>query len=109
MAKKDKAAEPVTAGDLQGNGRVSGHLLSFVERVERLNEEIGGLTEDRKEVLDEAKSMGFDAATLRKVIQRRKKHADDIAEADAMLDLYEDTIRRAEKAAVAQSIEEGDE
>lgn len=85
----------------------SDHLLSFVERVERLNEEITTLGEDRTEVFSEAKSMGFDAKVLRQVIARRKLHADDRAEGDAIRDLYEDSIKEAEGRRLKKSVDEG--
>lgn len=72
-----------------GNNFAPERLKSFVERVERLNEEIKGLQDDRKEVLAEAKATGFDVKTIRKVIQRRKMDANERAEADALLDMYE--------------------
>lgn len=106
MAKKDKP-EPKTAGDLTGNGGALRELLSFVERVERLNEELEGLTEDRAEVFNEAKATGFDTKTLRKAIQRRKMDSTARQEGDALLELYEDAIRKAEKAAFDKSMGDG--
>lgn len=47
-------------------------LRSYVERVERLNEEIKSLQTDRSDVLKEAKARGFDMPTLRSVIKARK-------------------------------------
>ena len=85
----------------------SDHLLSFVERVERLSEEITTLGEDRTEVFSEAKSMGFDAKILRKVIARRKLPADERQEQDAIEELYEDAIREAEQRAFKASQDAG--
>lgn len=97
-----------TEGDLRHDlSNSAGSLVSFVERIERVTEEIEGLTSDRKEVYGEAKATGFDAATLRKVIARRKKNAGDVEEADSLLELYEDTIRKAEKAQTEKSIADG--
>lgn len=108
MPKLDKPKpEPITQGDLQPGGNAMGYLLSFVERIERLTEEIDGITADRKEVYAEAKGTGFDTGILRKVIQRRKADKATVQEADAILDLYEDAIRRAEAAQLAKSIAEG--
>ena len=110
VEKTDDAAETVTAGDLQpgNNGFAKDHLISFVERIERLTEEVDAISDDRKEVYSEAKSMGFDTGVLRKVMQRRKKNAADVQEADAILDLYESAIRDAEKKKLAQSIADGE-
>lgn len=103
---KTQSSEPKTAADLGQGGGARDQLYSFVQRAERLNEEIDGLSKDRKEVFAEAKDQGFDTAVIRKVIQRRKHNSADIAEADAILDLYETTIAAAEKAELAQSEED---
>src|ERR1019366_7800292 len=63
-------------------------IKSFVERIERLNEEIASLSDDRKAVYAEAKFSGFDTKILRKVIARRKRDAAELAEEDAILSLY---------------------
>ena len=85
----------------------SDHLLSFVERIERLTEEHQAIGEDRTEVFSEAKSMGFDAKILRKVIARRKLPADERQEQDAIEELYEDAIREAEQRAFKASQDAG--
>lgn len=64
-------------------------LRLLIERIERINEEIAGLRDDRKDVFAEAKAMGYDAAIIRKVIARRGMPPEARQEADAMLDLYE--------------------
>lgn len=64
------------------------HLKSFVQRIERLEEEKANIGADLKEVYAEAKSMGFDTKVLRKVISLRKMDRNDRAEMEAMLDLY---------------------
>lgn len=100
---KTASAEPKTAGDMQPGGNARAMLYGHVQRIERLEEEISALSEDRKEVYAESKGLGFDAAILRRAIQRRKKNADDIQEADDILDLYETTIAAAEKDELAKS------
>jgi len=47
-------------------------LKAFVERIEKLNEERDAINVDIKEVISEAKSDGFDAKILKKVIALRK-------------------------------------
>lgn len=64
-------------------------LRLLVERIERISEEIAALQQDRRDVISEAKAYGYDAATLRKVIQRRKMNPSDRCEADALLESYE--------------------
>ena len=63
-------------------------LKSFVQRIERLEEEKANIGADLKEVYAEAKSMGFDTKILRKVISLRKMDHNDRAEQEALLDLY---------------------
>ncbi|WP_420416940.1 DUF2312 domain-containing protein [Pacificispira sp.] len=63
-------------------------LRSFIERVERLEEEKKTIADDIKEVYAEAKGQGFDVKTMRKIISLRKKDPDDRAEEDALLETY---------------------
>lgn len=70
------------------SGFAKDRLRSFVERVERLEEEMKALSDDRKEVYAEAKGEGFDVKTMREVIRLRKLDKADLCERDAMLDLY---------------------
>lgn len=67
-------------------------LKSFIERVERLNEEKAALSEDIKEVFAEAKGTGFDVKILRKIIRRRGAGPEKIAEEEELIDLYEAAI-----------------
>ena len=66
----------------------SGQLRSFVERAERINEEIKDRNDDKKEIFAEAKANGFCVKTLKTVIKRRAD-PEATAEADTMLELYE--------------------
>ena len=63
-------------------------LRQFIERVEQLNAEISDLTETRKEVFTEAKGEGYDVKVIRKLIAIRKRRADDVAEEEAIMDMY---------------------
>ncbi|SFG56761.1 Uncharacterized conserved protein, UPF0335 family [Ensifer sp. OV372] len=63
-------------------------LRSFIERIERLEAEKQTIADDIKDVYGEAKSTGFDAKILRKVISIRKQDADERAEQEAILDTY---------------------
>ena len=67
-------------------------LRQFVERIERLDAEKKDLGEQQKEVMAEAKSRGYDTAVLRKVIALRKREPDDIAEEEAVLDMYKSAL-----------------
>ncbi|WP_411755819.1 DUF2312 domain-containing protein [Sinorhizobium meliloti] len=70
------------------HGIARDQLRSFIERIERLEEEKKSIADDIKDVYGEAKSMGFDAKILRKVISIRKQDADERAEQEAILDTY---------------------
>jgi len=63
-------------------------LRSFLERVERLEEEKTTISGDIKEVFAEAKGEGYDTKTLRKVIRLRKMDKAKREEEEALLDLY---------------------
>lgn len=63
-------------------------LRSVIERIERLEEEKRETAEQIKEVYAEAKSSGFDARTIRKVVGLRRKPTEERQEEEALLDLY---------------------
>jgi uncharacterized protein (UPF0335 family) len=63
-------------------------LRSFIERIERLEEEKSVLMADIKEVYAEAKGTGFDTKTMRQVIRLRKMEDNDRQEAEFLLDTY---------------------
>lgn len=63
-------------------------LRSFVERIERLEEERVALGADIREVYSEAKAVGFDTTVLRRVVAARKKDPADRSEEDEIFALY---------------------
>jgi len=63
-------------------------LKSFVERVERLEEEKKALAEDIKEIYAEAKAIGYDAKIMRKIVMLRRIEADKRREEQELLGLY---------------------
>ena len=67
-------------------------LRQYVERIERLDAEKKDLAEQQKEVMAEAKSRGYDTKVLRKIIALRKREADDIAEEEAVLEMYKEAL-----------------
>ncbi len=71
-----------------GGGIPAPRLRSFIERIERLDEEKAALAADVREVYAEAKGDGFDAKTMRQIVRLRKLDSADRAEQDALLDLY---------------------
>lgn len=64
------------------------HLKSFVERVERLEEEKKTISDDIRDVYAEAKSSGFDVKALRTIVRLRKQDADERKEHEAILETY---------------------
>ncbi len=70
------------------NDATRAELLSFVERIERLEEEKKDIADQIKEVMAEAKGRGYHTASIRKIVQIRRKNPDDRAEEEAILDLY---------------------
>jgi uncharacterized protein (UPF0335 family) len=71
------------------NGNVAAdELRLLIERIERLKEEIKGLNDDVSDVYQEAKSRGFDTATMKRVIKLRKMGTAERQEAEALLDTY---------------------
>jgi uncharacterized protein (UPF0335 family) len=74
---------------MSGPSEIAGdQLRAFVERIERIEEEIKGLTEDKKEIYAEAKGSGFDVKILREVIRVRKQDKKERDEKETLLDVY---------------------
>ena len=67
-------------------------LKSFVERVEKLEEEKKTISEDIREVYAEAKADGFDVKALRAVIRMYRQDTDQRKEYEALVDLYRDAL-----------------
>lgn len=63
-------------------------LRQFIERLERLGAEKKDLGEQEKEVFAEAKARGYDTKVMRKVLAIRKRDKDDLAEENAVLEMY---------------------
>ena len=80
------------SNDQQDDNSVAGfakeHLKSFIERIERLEEEKKTIADDIKDVFAEAKGTGFDTAALREILRIRKQDADQRQEHEAIVDLY---------------------
>ncbi|MBM3614682.1 MAG: DUF2312 domain-containing protein [Alphaproteobacteria bacterium] len=63
-------------------------LRQFIERFEQLEAEKKDVTEQQKELMAEAKGRGYDTKVMKKVIALRKRKPDEIAEEEAVLDMY---------------------
>ena len=69
-------------------GIAADRLRSFVERIEKLEEERAAIGADIREVFSEAKGTGFDVPTLRQVLKLRKMEPADRQEQEALVELY---------------------
>lgn len=63
-------------------------LRQFIERYEQLEAEKTDIAEQQKELMAEAKGRGYDTAVMRKVIALRKRKPAEIAEEEAVLEMY---------------------
>ena len=67
-------------------------LRQFIERYEQLDAEKRDIADQMKEVMAEAKGRGYDTKVLRKVVAMRKRDASDLAEEEAVLELYKEAL-----------------
>lgn len=75
--------------DLSHADKVTGdRLRAFVERIERLEEEKKEVADQIKEVFAELKGEGFDTTAIRAILRRRKQDPDDLAEQEAVVEIY---------------------
>jgi len=88
-------------------GGVAGEQLkSFIERIERLEEEKRALSGDIKEVYAEARGTGFEPKIMRQIIKLRKMDKEEVDEEESLLDLYKRALGMAPGAEVeAQAAE----
>lgn len=63
-------------------------LRSFIERVERLEEEKAAISTDIKDIMGEAKGRGYDTKAIRTIIRLRKKDANERLEEESILQTY---------------------
>lgn len=73
-------------------GIAAEQLVSYVERIERLEEEKAALAADIKDVFAEAKGNGFDVKTMREILKLRKLDKSDLQEQEHLLELYKRAI-----------------
>lgn len=68
---------------------VSGdRLKTFIERLERMEEEKSAVAEQMKDTMAEAKAVGFDTKTIRTILKLRKMDRDKRREEEELLDIY---------------------
>ena len=73
-----------------GNGGqpTDGRLRQIIDRYQNVEAEKKDVTERMKEVMSEAKARGYDTKVMKKVIALRKRDKDDVAEEEAILEMY---------------------
>ena len=76
----------------QNTAVAASQLRSFIERIERLEEEKKTISDDIKEVYAELKGSGFDSKAVREVIRLRKKEDHERQEEEAMVQLYKNAL-----------------
>ena len=86
----------IEGGETDGPGdsyRVTAdELRQFIERIERLEQEKKDIAEQIKEVFAEAKGRGYDTKVMRKIIALRRREPDDVAEEEAVLEMYKEAL-----------------
>ena len=80
----------------KADGIAGARILSIIERIEQLEEEIKALTEGKKEVFAEAKGEGYDVKVLREILKLRKQDRDERDEQETLVELYMRAIADAE-------------
>jgi uncharacterized protein (UPF0335 family) len=77
----------------EDSGGVSGERLrSIIKRIEKLEEDKAGISDDIKEVYAEAKGTGFDVKIIRQIVRLRKVEVEKRREESELLDLYMSAI-----------------
>ena len=80
-----------------------GRILSFVERIENLDNELQELNEQKKEVFSEAKAEGLDVKILKEIIKLKKQDKEERDERETLLDLYMRAMEQAGPEKVAKA------
>lgn len=86
------AAESKVDDAARDRGISAQRLKSFIERVERLEEEKKAMTGDIREVYAEAKSGGFDPKIMRRVVALRRMDKAERQEQEALTQVYLDAV-----------------
>ena len=84
----DTATDPQTPEQPDSYRVTAGELRQFIERYERLEAEKKDIADQQKEVMAEAKGRGYDTKVIRKLIALRKRDKEDVAEEEAVLEMY---------------------
>ncbi|ABV73062.1 50S ribosomal protein L19 [Rickettsia canadensis str. McKiel] len=71
---------------------VKEQLEQYISKIERLEQEKADLLEEIKNIFQDASSHGFDVKAMKSILKLKKLDKDKLAEQDAMLELYRDTL-----------------
>src|SRR4051812_34718515 len=89
LAKTVRRSRPSRSEAAMAEGSIAAdELRLLIERIERLEEEKGAMSDDIKDVYAEAKARGYDTKTMRRIVALRKMETNDRKEQDALLDTY---------------------
>ena len=92
MDMRDRSELKVNVGLSVAGTLDAGHLESFIQRIERLEEEKAAIATDIKEVYAEAKSMGYDVKAMRIIVKERKADPADIIEQQTIVEVYRNAL-----------------
>lgn len=67
-------------------------VRQFIERYEQLEAEKKDVAEQQKELMAEAKGRGYDTRVMRQLIALRKRKPDELAEEEAVLEMYKTAL-----------------
>ena len=81
------------------NQETADQLKRYVESIENYEAEAKEISERKKEVYDEAKSTGFDVATIRNLVKIRKTDQAKLDEAEYLLETYKEALGMVGKEA----------
>lgn len=78
--------------DQANNCLPADRLLSYIERIEHLEEEKRSIQSDIKDVYAQIRSEGFDEKTIKAIVKLRRMDASDRDTQEALLDLYKNAL-----------------
>jgi uncharacterized protein (UPF0335 family) len=87
MAKVNTETSTSNIGGIAGD-----RLRQYIERIERLEEEKAGISDDIKDTYSEAKSAGFESKIIRQIVKLRKMDSQKRQEQEELLELYKAAI-----------------
>jgi uncharacterized protein (UPF0335 family) len=67
-------------------------LRLFIERIERLEEEKKGISDDIRDTYAESKSQGYDPTIMRQIVKLRKLPVHERKEMEGVLDVYKSAL-----------------